>query len=431
MPVERLSTVVSELCSQPMALADGEQTRDLLRRVRDASDRLAGLEAAALDHLDETGAYAEDGASSALGWARRELRLTPEQLKIRRSAGRTMRRLPAVGDALRSGRIRLDHVRKFTAGLTRLGTAVMDEVCDELLDTASDADPATLGERIDEIERQRYPERLDDRWATGMEKHDLTLAKCGDGWHLAGYLDIATGARVASWLKAASAPRGEDDDRSPARRRVDAFGDLVAAALAHGMPTDRGVRPQIHVMTDARWLADQLAHRGDAHHGGVGPVLTGWGPIGPGLLDYLACDADRTDVLFDGFTDGPTPQADILNVGRAQRLATPAQRAAVIARQHGICANPGCGGTCLEIHHAEWWERDGGATDLDNLPGVCPRCHQLIHAGRLVVTADGRRGFVFTLTTGRQRGRALEDHQLHARNRAWLAADSAQRREAA
>ncbi|UYM07833.1 HNH endonuclease signature motif containing protein [Solicola gregarius] len=61
----------------------------------------------------------------------------------------------------------------------------------------------------------------------------------------------------------------------------------------------------------------------------------------------------------------------------------------MIARQDGVCANPGCGLTHLEIHHVAWWGRDHGNTDLENLIGICSRCHHLVHQNRLTIRPDG------------------------------------------
>jgi hypothetical protein len=125
--------------------------------------------------------------------------------------------------------------------------------------------------------------------------------------------------------------------------------------------------------------------------------LAGFGPIGPQLLDYLGCISDMTGILTTG---AELPQARILNVGRSHRAATLKQRRAIIARQGGECAAPGCRHTHLEIHHSVWWSR-GGATDLDQMVGLCVRCHHLLHRGLLHVTADGRGGFSFTNSDNR------------------------------
>lgn len=404
----RLEAVLDALADLPVASASDAQTCETLRRLAHAADRLAGLQAVWLDQMQERAAYEAEGASSTAGWARRELRWDVRQSRAAIAAGRTLRVLPAVGAAHRAGEIRRAHVDAFTVALKKADREVVEAAEDVMLDVARVCEPGELTAQLTMLVEVAHPEDLDRAYVAGMDKHDLTIARCGEGYHVNGFLDAVNGTRLRTWLTAASAPRGTEDDRTPAQRRVDAVGDLAAAALEHGLPSDRGVRPQVNVMVDAAWLAGLP--------GAEPPVLTGWGPVGPGLFDYLACGADRTDVLVAGVTSSTTPQADILNVGRTHRLATYKQRQAVLARQGGVCANPACGGTHLELHHVAWWDRDGGRTDLDNLAGLCPRCHQLVHAGKLWVEADGQRGFVFSRRKG-ARILEIEDHHRVQRQR--------------
>lgn len=71
----------------------------------------------------------------------------------------------------------------------------------------------------------------------------------------------------------------------------------------------------------------------------------------------------------------------ILNVGRAQRLATDAQVNALMTMWGHQCAMPGCTHTrFMEIHHMEEWA-DGGETNLDNLIPLCSACHSLVTDG--------------------------------------------------
>ena len=74
--------------------------------------------------------------------------------------------------------------------------------------------------------------------------------------------------------------------------------------------------------------------------------------------------------------------SQVIDVGRARRLATADQRRALRA-MHQTCAAPDCPvrfGDC-DIHHLQEW-RDADATDLDNLIPLCSRHHHLIHEGR-------------------------------------------------
>jgi hypothetical protein len=93
---------------------------------------------------------------------------------------------------------------------------------------------------------------------------------------------------------------------------------------------------------------------------------------------------------------------EVLAVGRRRRLATRAQRRALLRRDGG-CARPGCTEHRIErlhAHHMRHWLH-GGRTDLANLVLLCDADHGLAHDlglvmsrrdGRLVVTApNGRR----------------------------------------
>jgi hypothetical protein len=93
----------------------------------------------------------------------------------------------------------------------------------------------------------------------------------------------------------------------------------------------------------------------------------------------------RLDVLVH---DGGRP----LWLGRRQqRVASPAQRRALLQRDHG-CAYPGCGHTrYVDVHR---WEH-GGPTDIDDLVLLCRRHHRLLHTGHFTITAhDGRPRFL-------------------------------------
>jgi hypothetical protein len=71
-----------------------------------------------------------------------------------------------------------------------------------------------------------------------------------------------------------------------------------------------------------------------------------------------------------------------LDVGRATRVVTPAQRTALAVRDGG-CRFPGCSrplGWC-DAHHLWHWV-DGGPTDLTNLVLLCRAHHRAVHEGR-------------------------------------------------
>ena len=81
-----------------------------------------------------------------------------------------------------------------------------------------------------------------------------------------------------------------------------------------------------------------------------------------------------------------------LDVGRASRVITPTQRAALAVRDGG-CVFPTCTRpqAWCEGHHLLHWV-DGGPTDLANLALLCRAHHRAIHEGGWQLTRgpDGR-----------------------------------------
>ncbi len=133
--------------------------------------------------------------------------------------------------------------------------------------------------------------------------------------------------------------------------------------LAHGGPAAEPAARR-----DPAWLRRALSPSGTParlEHAGLVDAAT---------LELLACNATvRAAVL--------APGGALLDLGRAQRLASPAQNTALNARDGG-CVVPGCTvpGDGCEAHHVIWWSR-GGPTDLDNLALVCGRHHEEVHSG--------------------------------------------------
>jgi predicted restriction endonuclease len=114
-----------------------------------------------------------------------------------------------------------------------------------------------------------------------------------------------------------------------------------------------------------------LGHLRDQRH------LLGIDRVLQAQLQQMLCDADLTPILTAG-------KHSVLDVGRTHRLATPAQRRAVVNRQGGQCAGHGCYGPVVHVHHIRYWS-EGGATDMANLIGLCPICHALVHQGYVTI----------------------------------------------
>jgi hypothetical protein len=105
------------------------------------------------------------------------------------------------------------------------------------------------------------------------------------------------------------------------------------------------------------------------------------GHVDPATLDLLACTATVRAALL-------APGGAALDLGRTQRLATPAQHTVLLARDGG-CVIPGCTvpGDACDAHHVIRWS-DGGPTDLDNLALLCARHHTEVHLGLWEIEID-------------------------------------------
>lgn len=138
-----------------------------------------------------------------------------------------------------------------------------------------------------------------------------------------------------------------------------------------------------------------------ANRDGTGPgpghgATTGSGAaISPQATARLLCDARIRRIVTNA-------RSEILDVGRARRTWSTAQRAAIIVRdQH--CRGPGCDRPpdWCHIHHIRWWSHNG-PTDLDNGILLCTHHHRLLHEGGWSLHHDPHTGHAtFTDPHGR------------------------------
>jgi hypothetical protein len=158
----------------------------------------------------------------------------------------------------------------------------------------------------------------------------------------------------------------QPDPRDHGARMWDALVQLAHHALDTDLPpTSHGTRPRVAVTIDTHTL--------HGHPAGAGVGVTDDGLELPGtVIRRLACDSDLVRVLLDA-------HGSVLDVGRTQRLVTPAIWTALVARDHH-CAFPGCTRPPLmcHAHHIRHWTH-GGTTALDNLVLLCGHHHRTLH----------------------------------------------------
>jgi hypothetical protein len=108
------------------------------------------------------------------------------------------------------------------------------------------------------------------------------------------------------------------------------------------------------------------------HETGLAQTSTG-DRLTAGQVRRLACQADIVPVVLNG-------RSEILDLGRARRLFSPAQRKAMAIRDRE-CTAEGCSipaAWCEAHHHQKPWSQ-GGKTDLADGKLLCSFHHHRAH----------------------------------------------------
>ena len=135
----------------------------------------------------------------------------------------------------------------------------------------------------------------------------------------------------------------------------------VSSARSHG------VRPHVSAVFDVHDIADITPEmitdiRLQARRNNLSATS----------LEFLLCDCTFSRIVMNG-------RSEVLDVGRATDIATPAQWKALVARDRH-CQHPGCQRPPrdCQAHHIRHWTH-GGPTDLENLQLLCWHHHRQHH----------------------------------------------------
>ena len=180
-----------------------------------------------------------------------------------------------------------------------------------------------------------------------------------------GRFDPITGTRIKNLLTAKTNQlwREEDPKDRPTteQRMADALAELLCRPGGDKKGRKSGT-PKTDLLLIAHYDTGEQRIR-DA-------TLADGTPVPVALFKDLACQGKVVPAIFD--TKGQP-----LWVGLGKRLATPAQRLALIARDRR-CVGCGADPAWCQAHHLIPWEADG-PTDVDNLVLLCSRCHHQVH----------------------------------------------------
>ncbi|CAB4933834.1 unannotated protein [freshwater metagenome] len=382
-----------------MTTDDKQAALVALTEVRSQLDAVTARLLAASDDVGEA-----HGLRDAAAWLAVETRTTRREARRDLALGRALEEHPWVATALTSGAVRAEQARVITEAVDALPSHVDAEVRGDaeeaLLRLALQHDARELrqiGKRILDVvapevgeSREEAVLRMEeDRATAGVE---LTLVDDGEGrCHGRFVVPSHVGAMLKRHLLALANParhaddelRDENGEWKPLRRRLgEALVEYVERYPVDATPQTAGVNATVVVTMTIEQLMGETATA----------LLDDGSRMSAGQARRLACEAGIIPVVL-GTKSVP------LDMGRAARLFTKAQRIALGLRDGG-CTARGCetSASGCHAHHDDPWSRYG-LTDLANGRLLCPRHHRLAHDSRYAMTVHADNKVTYARST--------------------------------
>jgi hypothetical protein len=339
--------------------------------------------------FDEAGGWHDQGAVSCAHWLAWRVGWDPSTAREKVRVARALGKLPAMDEALYSGKLSYAKVR----ALTRVATPGNEPalLAMALIATGAQLERLCRGYRC-VVENEREP-RPEERSVCrrllpgGMVRLELVLEP--------DEADLI--------LRAVDRAREVHTEQ----RELPQAQQEATAATEERRPADQQPGEGNGVSAETRWppRADGAVKLAESFLAG-NPVTGSGGErfqvmihldqedgtrVSAETLRRVACDCGLVAVRDDGET---------LDIGRRRRSIPPAIRRALMLRDRG-CAFPGCTHTrFLHAHHITHWLH-GGTTSVDNLVMLCTFHHHLVHEGGWRVTAAADGAFLFHPSIGR------------------------------
>ncbi len=379
--LDALSEVLDQAAHSNPAFLTVREKEAVLLGLSQAGQRLQGLLLSVLSAADDVAA--EHGARNVADWLAHHTRSDYGPVARRaRLAEALDTRWQSVADALLDGRVSEPQAEVIVAALGALPGEVDPEIRAKaeahLIAEASRYTPKQLrilGRRVLEVVA---PDAFDDEERRLLEAEErralsrtsLTLRANGDGTtDLRARVPDSVGERLRIYLEAYAAPRrevltgsGAAARRPYSQRLGEAFCSLLEKVPAALLPAHGGDATTVLVTITLDQLRSGL--------GGAG--LASGGRISAAEARRLACGAGLVPAVLGG-------ASEVLDLGRASRLFSPAQRKALALRD-GRCRAEGCTipAPWCEAHHRDPWSR-GGKTDLADGVLLCSFHHHRAH----------------------------------------------------
>ena len=305
----------------------------------------------------------------------------------------------SVGAAVIAGTVSTAAAESIRAGLGEASAAVPVEVirqaAEKLCDEARTLDPDRLQRRAREIRDELDAAGVADREAAWRAHRSLRLVRQSDGMtRIVWLLDPESAVIVTEVFDRITSPRRggprfvdptareraenvRDDERTTEQLASDGFTELLRQSAAVDREVLLGTgAPAVRVIVAVTDLENRTGH---------GVLEGAQESVSIATVERLAC-ADGVQPLSIDLTTGK-----VLDLGRSQRLFSPAQRTALAVRDGG-CLWPGCDRppSWSEAHHITPW-RHHGRTDIAGGVLLCRHHHLRLHNEGWSITRKGGR----------------------------------------
>jgi hypothetical protein len=395
--------LLGKLAAADLTTLSGPELLQVLRELDQFTHRAAGVQHVAVAELDARHLAVDAGRHSTAALLADLLRLDPGEARrrVRDATDFAPRRgltgeplpplLPDTAQALADGQICIEHARAISDLFDRIPAqdAASQEVIEAAaLNAAAVCNPHRLRQWCVQAAARLDPNGTEPADRAHRER-SLALIDRPDGTaKLTGLLTAHAASALRAVLGPLSAPvpaEGDTrDERTATQRRHDGLADACMRLLRAGiLPDSGGAATTILATVDYR----DLLHR---YWTATGQPVTnsGYATTSYGTLlavDELLRRAGDAAIIPVVLTD----TGGVMAYGRTRRLASPAQRRALTARDQG-CVRPGCTipADWCEVHHLTPWQHHG-PTNIDNLALICPQHHQQLDHDATLTMING------------------------------------------
>ena len=382
-----LDGAVETLLSAPLENLAALDVVEVVERLETVRRRADAVDARVLAEVEERRIAGDLGRTSVADLLSVRLRVGRGEARARVARARELGpRRAVIGEALAplraatatalaNGMINSGHVAVIGETLRHLPTKIAAEAAGPaerfLLQAARHEEPGALRRTAQLLLARLDPDGQEPREELQQRRRGLSLHHCGDRVKVTGELTSEVAALWEAVFDSLAAPQPvkvdgktvAEDDRSPAQRRHDAFGEAGKRLLNSGsLPVTGGTPVTVLVRCTPEQLVDPDA---------LLPTARGRLLSMRQVLRIGGADTALIPVSFDA-------AGEVLWCGREERLANRAQRRAAAARDGG-CTFPGCTrpAAWCEVHHVIAWLL-GGLTDIDNLILLCGQHHRML-----------------------------------------------------